>query len=143
MLVALGAAIGATAGDTVSYAIGRRWGLPLLKRWRLSRRLVPKAEEAQGWFDRHGGRAVFVGRWIGALRAIVPVVAGTARMPFGRFLAWNVLASLTWAGAAVTLGYLFGNAAARAVERAGIWVYVGVAVAAAAWWIVRRRRAQA
>lgn len=136
--VAAGAAVGATVGDTVSYAIGRRWGLSLLERWRLTRRLVPKAKKAEGWFERRGGAAVLIGRWVGGLRAIVPVVAGTAKMPFGRFLAWNVVASITWAGTAVALGYVFGTAAAKAVDRAGVWVYLAVVVAAGAWWLVRR-----
>jgi len=141
--VAAGAAIGATLGDTASYLIGRRWGLTILEKWRLTRRLVPKAKKAEGWFERRGGAAVLVGRWVGALRAIVPVVAGTAKMPFPRFLAWNVVASITWAGTAVTLGYVFGTSAAEAVDRAGIWVYLGVvALAAAAWFIRRQVRAR-
>ena len=142
VVVAAAAAVGASLGDTASYAIGRRWGLSLLERWRLTRRLVPKAKKAEDWFDRRGGAAVFFGRWVGALRAIVPVVAGTAKMPFGRFLAWNVVASITWAGTAVTIGYVFGNVAARAVDRAGIWVYLAVVVTAVAVWGVRRHRKQ-
>ena len=137
--VAAGAAIGATLGDTVSYLIGRRWGLTILERWRWTRRLVPKAKEAEGWFERRGGAAVLVGRWVGALRAIVPVVAGTAKMPFPRFLAWNVVASITWAGTAVTLGYVFGTSLAEAVDRAGIWVYLGVIVVGAGVWFIRRQ----
>lgn len=138
--LAVAAAVGATVGDTVSYAIGRRWGLALLERWRLTRRLVPKARDAEGWFERRGGAAVFIGRWVGALRAIVPVIAGTARMSFGRFLAWNVLASVTWAGAAVTLGYVLGTSAARQVDRMGFWSYLALLGAVGAWWLVRRWR---
>lgn len=140
VVVAVGAAVGASVGDTVSYAIGRRWGLSLLERWRLTRRLVPKAKKAEDWFERRGGAAVLIGRWVGALRAVVPVVAGTAKMPFGRFLAWNVVASITWAGTAVALGYVFGTAAAKAVDKAGVWVYLAVVAAAGAWWLVRRHR---
>ena len=69
VVVAVGAAIGATLGDLVSYTIGRRWGLTILERWRLTRRLVPRAKKAEDWFERRGGAAVLVGRWIGALRA--------------------------------------------------------------------------
>jgi len=60
-------------------------------------------------------------------------------MPIGRFLAWNVLASVTWAGTAVTLGYLFGTAAARTVDRAGVWVYLAVVMIIAGVWLVRRQ----
>ena len=127
-LVIAGAAIGATLGDCLSYAIGRRWGLRFLERWSFTRRrLLPAARRAEPFFERRGGAAVFLGRWIGALRAVVPVAAGTARMPFPRFLAWNIAASIAWSAAAVGVGYAFGLPAARAVDQAGVWVYAALA----------------
>ena len=143
-VVIAGAAVGATLGDCVSYAIGRRWGLPLLRRFDVTRRhLLPAVERAESWFDRWGGLAVFFGRFIGALRAVVPVTAGTAKMPFPRFLAWNVAASIAWASAAVGLGYAVGLPAAQAVDRAGPWVYGGIALIALAVWGGRRAWAAA
>jgi membrane-associated protein len=135
------AALGATVGDSVSYAIGRRFGIHLLERWDLTRRRVlPAVQRAEGYFARHGGRAVFAGRWVGALRAMVPVVAGTARMPFPRFLVWNVAASLTWAGTVVTLGYYAGGRVADAVDRVGGWVSVTVIALLVAFWVIGHRR---
>jgi membrane-associated protein len=143
-LVIIGAAIGATLGDCMSYAIGRRFGMRLLRRWGFTRRhLLPAARRAEPWFQRHGGIAIFLGRWVGALRAIVPLVAGTTRMPFKTFLAWNVAASIAWATVAVGLGYRFGVPAARAVDRGGVWIYALGALALVAVIAIRRARATA
>jgi len=141
-VVILGAAVGATLGDCVSYAIGRRWGLRILERFDLTRRrLVPAVRRAEPFFERRGGLAVFLGRWVGALRAVVPVVAGTAKMPFPRFLAWNVAASIAWSTAVVGAGYAFGMPAARLVDSAGLWVYAGVVGVLLGVWVWRRSRA--
>jgi membrane protein DedA with SNARE-associated domain len=143
ILVVVAAALGAMAGDSLSFAIGRRWGMPLVERWPMTRRrLAPQAERASAWVERHGGLAVFAGRWIGAVRAVVPLVAGMSHMPVRRFMMWNALASVTWAGTAVTVGYVAGLPAARMVDRAGVWVYVAVAVIAAGLYLRSRRRAR-
>ena len=137
-------ALGATAGDTVSYLLGRRFGVQIIERWDFTRRhLGPKVERAQDYFGDHGGAAVFVGRFVGALRAVVPLVAGTAGMPFRRFFVWNVAASICWAGAVVSLGYFVGQRIADVIDRLGLWIsLVAVALVAAffafRWW--RRRR---
>ena len=139
-----GAAVGATVGDTVSFYLGRRFGTGLARRWAWTRRRVaPGLDRAHEYFDRHGGRAVFVGRWVGAMRAIVPLVAGSAGMRFRRFLPWNVAASLSWGAAVVSAGYLLGAEVAGLVDRLG-QVVSGVAlVALALWWLRRRRRLHA
>ena len=112
------AALGAMLGDATSYAVGRRWGRGLLDRFRVTRRRFgPAVERSERYFARHGGRAVFVGRWIGALRAVVPFVAGVSRLRVRSFLAWNVAASLLWATAAVMVGATFGEPVSRAVDQ--------------------------
>jgi len=135
----LAAAVGATLGDTASYFIGRRWGRPILCRYDWVReRMQPRIERAESWFDGHGGAAVFFGRFVGALRAVVPLAAGVGRMPYRRFLPWNVAASLAWAGLTVTLGYAIGEEIATVVDRAG-WAITGTVVAVAIGWFLWRR----
>jgi len=137
-------ALGATAGDMVSYLLGRRFGVRIVERWDFTRRhLGPKVERAQDYFEDHGGAAVFFGRFVGALRAVVPLVAGTAGMPFRRFFVWNIAASICWAGAVLSLGYFAGQRIADVIDRLGLWIsLVAVALVAAffafRWW--RRRR---
>lgn len=136
-----GAAIGATLGDTVSFVVGRRFGTGLVRRWAWTRRRVaPSLDRAHEYFGRHGGRAVFVGRWVGAMRAIVPLVAGSAGMRFRRFVPWNVAASLSWGTAVVSAGYLLGADVAGFVDRLGQVVSAAALVALALWWLSRRRR---
>jgi undecaprenyl-diphosphatase len=119
LLVVFGTA-GAILGDSFSYVVGRRWGMSLVRRWRwLRRRLEPRFERAHGYFERRGGRAVFAARWVGALRALVPLVAGTAAMPYRRFLAWDAAAAVLWVTVMIWLGALLGDDVARVVDRIG------------------------
>jgi membrane-associated protein len=132
-------ALGAVAGDSVSYLVGRHAGLRLVCRYRwMRRRLEPKIERAQDFFARRGGVAVFLGRWVGALRAVVALVAGMGGMPYRRFLPWNVAASVLWVGTVVSLGYHFGGRLARAVDRYGLVVSAVALAGLLTWWLVRR-----
>ncbi len=138
------AVLGATLGDSASYALGRVAGRPLLCRWEpIRRRMEPKIDRAEERFRRRGGGAVFAGRFVGALRAVVPLVAGIERMPFRRFLAWNLAASIVWASVTVSLGWHFGEDIASFVDRGGWVISLVVLTAVAGWWLWRRRRAPA
>jgi membrane protein DedA with SNARE-associated domain len=136
----LAAAAGAIAGDTVSYLIGRRYGMRLIQRWGpIRRRLEPRAERAHDFFERHGGAAVFIGRFVGVVRGVIPAVAGMAKMPYGRFLAWNVAASIAWTAAVISAGYLLGRNIEKVVSRVGLVITLVVVVSVAGWWWYRRR----
>jgi membrane-associated protein len=135
------AAAGATIGDSVSYLIGRRFGMRLIQRWEpVRRRLEPKVERARLYFERRGGAAVFLGRFVGAVRGVVPAVAGMAEMPYARFLAWNAAASVVWTGAVVSAGYLLGRNVEQVVSRLSLVVTAAVAAILVVWVLVRRAR---
>jgi undecaprenyl-diphosphatase len=68
------------------------------------------------FFQRHGGKTIVIGRFIGFLRAMGPFVAGASRVPYGRFLAASILGSGVWAATFVTLGYVFWRSFDRALE---------------------------
>ena len=141
-LVVAGAS-GALLGDSFSYVLGRRYGPRLVHRFAfVRRRLEPHLDSAHAYFARRGGVAVFGARWVGALRAVVPFVAGTAAMPYPRFLVWNVLASFGWVSTTVALGWYAGEPAARAVDRIGLVVSAVVVVVIAAAWLRRRQRSR-
>jgi len=119
LLIAIGT-VGSVLGDSFSYLVGRRWGMALVRRWGwLQRRLEPRFERAHGYFERRGGRAVFVARWVGALRALVPLVAGTSEMPYRRFLPWDAVAAFLWVTTMVWLGATLGDDIANVVDRVG------------------------
>jgi membrane protein DedA with SNARE-associated domain len=140
------ATVGATAGDSISYSVGRRWGLRAIDRYELTRRHLGKhIEPARRHFERHGVVTVFVSRWVGALRAVAPLIAGTAEMHYPRFFIANFLGALTWSATVLTVGYVFGDPIADLVDRFALWLSVAVAVIAAAffgfrWWRGRHRK---
>jgi membrane-associated protein len=141
MIVA--ATVGAIVGDSVSFFVGRRWGMRLVRRWEpIRRRLEPRVEQAQAYFEKRGGAAVFFGRFVGAVRGVIPAVAGTAAMPYRRFLPWNALASTAWAGAVVSAGYVLGRNVERVVSEVGLAVAGVVVAGALVWWLLRRHRRQ-
>jgi undecaprenyl-diphosphatase len=101
------AVAGAILGDGLSYWIGHRYHAELRAMWPL--RTHPELlERGQAYFAAHGGKSVFVGRFLGPLRAIVPVVAGMSRMPARQFYTMNVLSACAWAAAHLLPGVLFG-----------------------------------
>jgi undecaprenyl-diphosphatase len=140
--VAAGAA-GAVVGDSVGYAVGRTVGERLLAR--IPRRLVQprQVERATALLRRLGGRAVFVGRFTAALRALVPGLAGVAGMPYRTFLVWNLAGGVLWATGFVLLGFAAGPAwgtAERVAGGAGLVLLAVVVAGVAAAALVRRRR---
>ncbi|MDQ1374190.1 MAG: hypothetical protein QOJ09_1528, partial [Actinomycetota bacterium] len=113
------AAAGAVVGDSVGYEIGRHFGRGL-QRSRLGRKVGDdRWARAEAYVEAKGGRAILAGRFIGVLRALVPAVAGATRMPYRRFLAWNVLGAVVWAPGTVLAGYLAGSSYPRVAKYAG------------------------
>jgi membrane-associated protein len=143
-LVIAAGVVGAVAGDSFGYFIGRRWGTTVLYRWNwLRRRVEPSVERSRAYFARRGGVAVFVARWVGALRAVTPVVAGVSNMPYRRFLAWDAPAAILWTSAVVSAGFYFGDDIAGVVDRIGLGVSLVVVALLVALFAVRRRRVSA
>lgn len=104
------ASVGAITGDIVGYLIGRRFGEEFLLRY--GKYFFFKKEylnEAKRFFDKHGGKTVFFGRFMAWLRAFAPVVAGISKMPYLRFLFFNVAGGIIWAIAFSLFGYFVGN----------------------------------
>jgi len=115
-----------------------------------ARRMRPVAagmDRAQAVLRRRGGLAVLLGRFVAVLRALMPAVAGTTRMPYRTFLFYNVLGGIIWGLGYCLLGYAAGSAYA-AIERTvgtGVAVVLAVVVVAglAVWGVRRYRREQA
>ena len=112
------AAAGGLAGDSLSFWIGRRYGEALFEQpWLHRRRAL--LTHARGFFERHGGKGVLIGRFLGPLRAVLPTVAGTAGMRWSLFLAADATASTAWALAFILPGVVFGASIGLAAEVAG------------------------
>jgi membrane protein DedA with SNARE-associated domain len=135
----------AVIGDSVGYEIGRRFGDRLLDTKAL-RKHRDKLGRAQHLLRRRGALAVFIGRFTALLRAIMPALAGSARMPYGRFLVFNALGGITWGIGFTVGGYLAGTAFEQVAQWAGRVLAIVVAVVALiaiALWYLRRRRREA
>jgi membrane-associated protein len=140
-VIAAVAVLGAIIGDSVGYEVGRHFGTRLLDS-RLFARRRAGLERGQQALRDNGGRAVFFARFTAFLRAVMPGLAGTARMPYRRFLAFNAAGGLTWAIGFTLLGYLVG-ASYRKVEKYAGWaseVILAVVIVAVIVFVVRRRR---
>lgn len=101
--------VAAIIGESIGYALGRRYGIRLIKRIPLVRRLGNQLELSQDYFKRHGGKTVAIGRYATAAGAFIPFTAGVARMPYRRFLLFDVPAIVVWAVGISIFGYAFGQ----------------------------------
>ena len=106
--------VAAVLGDAVNYAVGRMVGTRIIHlaqtdpRW--GRWIQPAyVARAHEFFERHGGKAIVLARFMPIVRTFVPFVAGVAEMRYPAFALYNVTGAVTWVGVCVGAGYIFGN----------------------------------
>jgi membrane-associated protein len=136
--------VAAVVGDTVGYEIGRHVGPRVLQSKMLEKR-GDRIGDAQKFLARRGGSAVFLGRWVAFFRAVMPALAGAARMRYPTFLAYNAAGGLAWGAAVVLLGYAAGASYAKAektVGRDAAFVVLAIVIVALVTWRIRRHRAE-
>jgi membrane protein DedA with SNARE-associated domain/membrane-associated phospholipid phosphatase len=129
----------AVLGDSTSYLVGRRLGRRFLETHGPKVGITePRLGQVERYFDRHGGKTILIGRFIGLVRALAPFVAGSSGLAYKRFIPFSVVGTGLWSTAFCVLGYVFwqsfdqvANAAGHAVFAFGVvaGVVVGVVVA--------------
>jgi membrane-associated protein len=138
--------VAAIVGDTVGYEVGRQIG-PRILASRLIAKRRHRLDAAQAYLARRGGAAVFLGRWTAFFRAVMPALAGSARMPYLRFLAYNASGGIAWGITVVLAGYFAGESFSRVEHLLGRVAAVVLAVLILAglvvWRVSRRRRREA
>jgi membrane protein DedA with SNARE-associated domain len=132
----------AALGDLASYGLGRRLGRPFLVRH--GPRVGVTGERLatiETFFERHGGKAILIGRFVGLVRAVAPFLAGASKLPLRRFAGWSLLGTGVWASAFTLVGYAFHESFSAA---AGTLTHLALvlAVLAAAVLTVRSLRAR-
>ena len=144
--VIVGAVVGAVLGDAVSYWLGHRFGDSIARLWPFSRypELLP---QGIAFFERHGGKSVFIGRFFGPIRAVIPLAAGLMQMPSSAFWVANVTSALVWAPMLLIAGDLVGEAGGRLIGNANTIVLVFAAivvigVAGIVWAAVKAARSR-
>jgi membrane-associated protein len=138
------AAAGAIIGDNIGYAIGRHGGRRLLERpGRLEDHRRRVLEKGEPFFERHGPKAVFLGRWILGLRVWASWLAGITHMRWTSFLFWNAAGGITWAVTVGLAAYVIGDSAAVIIRDVGAAALAVFLVSVAVVLLVRRRAARA
>jgi membrane protein DedA with SNARE-associated domain len=139
------AAAAAILGDNVGFMIGRKLGRRvLLADGPLQHHRRRVIEIGEPFFERHGPKAVFLGRWVAGLRITSAWLAGVNRMAWPTFLFWNALGGIAWAISIALLAYFLGRGAERIVHTLGLGAAIAVVAAVLiAWIVVHRRRAAA
>jgi membrane protein DedA with SNARE-associated domain len=136
--------VAAVIGDSVGYEVGRQVGTRVLGLSFFDKRR-DRLDAAEDFLARRGGSAVFLGRWVAFFRAVMPALAGTSRMPYAKFLAYNTAGGAVWGVAVVLVGYLAGNAydtVAHYVGGGAAIVVAAIAVIALVVWRVRKYRTE-
>jgi membrane protein DedA with SNARE-associated domain len=141
-LVIAVAAAGAIVGDNIGYVIGRTGGRRLLEHPRgpFARQRKRVLAVADPFFDKHGPKAVFLGRWLPVLRVYASWMAGGSKMRWGVFFFWNAAGGICWATSMVLAGYFGGSAAKTLVTDFGKYGIMAVALGLITLFLVVRIR---
>jgi membrane-associated protein len=101
--------VAGVAGETLSYWLGRKWGVRIIRRLPLANRFEKHLDSAKDYFDRHGGKTVFIGRYVSVAGTFMPFAAGMSDMAFPKFLLFDAAAIAMWAVAVTLLGYFLNS----------------------------------
>jgi membrane protein DedA with SNARE-associated domain/membrane-associated phospholipid phosphatase len=141
----------AVAGDITSYFLGRRLGREfLLRHGRRLKLTHERLERIEGFFARYGGATILVGRFVGFVRAFAPFIAGASKLPFARFLPYDVVGAGIWGCGLVTLGYVFWQSfdqlltlAKQGALALGLTIALIVGLAAGGRWVAQAENRRA
>src|ERR671916_1484246 len=134
----------AVLGDTTSFYIGRRLGRRFLEKHGPKLKITEeRLQQVERYFERHGGKTILIGRFIGLVRALAPFIAGSSGLPYRRFIPYSVVGTGLWATVFCVLGYVFWRSFDQVAKLAGQAVFgfgVTVAVIFGVVYAYRRRR---
>jgi membrane-associated protein len=137
------AALAAIIGDNIGFQLGRHGARRLLERpGRFETRRQAFLRRGEAFFQRHGGKTVFLGRWLPFLRVTAAWLAGAHGMSWPRFLVWNAAGGILWAISVGLFAFVAGHVAVQILHDAGYVVLAAVALAllaVAVWYFFRRR----
>lgn len=119
--VILGATIGSMLGEIVGYMIGKYGGAWMIRHKKILK--IGHIEQGRAFFSKHGGKSIFVARFVAPVRPIVALVAGSIHLRMQTFIFWNILGAFAWSTVFLTLGYFFGSYAdkiEKIISRTGL-----------------------
>jgi membrane protein DedA with SNARE-associated domain/membrane-associated phospholipid phosphatase len=132
----------AVLGDTTSFYIGRRLGRRFLERHGPRFKITEeRLQQVESYFDRHGGKTILIGRFIGLVRALAPFIAGSSGLAYGRFIPYSIVGCGLWSSLFCTIGYLFWRSFDQVAALVGHAVFgFGVTVGVIVGIVVAYRR---
>jgi membrane-associated protein len=135
--------VAAVAGDAVGYQIGLHAGPRLFRKEEsrfFKRRHLLRAEE---FYEKHGGKTIVIARFLALIRTFAPTVAGAAKMPYRKFVVYNVIGGTLWVASMIWLGYVFGSKVGNLeiFFTALVVIMVTFSILPGAWHLFRQRRA--
>lgn len=139
----LSALAGSWCGISLSYAIGRTFGIGVVHRFGKYLHITEqRLERVQKWFDRIGHWALFVGYYIAGVRHFTAIAAGMSKLKFAHFIAYAWTGGLLWATTFLTLGYFLGEnwkKIAELIHHYLLYVSIGVLLAALGYYLWARK----
>lgn len=102
--------IAAVLGDSVGYTFGRRTGHHIFKKPDARIFKQSHIQRAQAFYEKHGGKTIIIARFIPIIRTFAPIVAGVGKMPYRRFITFNVIGAFLWTFGVTYLGFFVGEA---------------------------------
>ncbi|MEP6953166.1 MAG: bifunctional DedA family/phosphatase PAP2 family protein [Solirubrobacteraceae bacterium] len=131
----------AVAGDMTSFYLGRRLGRGFIERHGPRVNITEeRLQSVEGFFDRHGGKAILLGRFVGLVRAVAPFLAGSSGMPLRRFVPYDVIGAGLWSGGLIVVGYVFWQSFSKVVDYAkkgALGLGVAITLVVGVVWLVR------
>lgn len=131
--------LAAIVGDSVGFEVGRRVGPRLLAHRRLAKQSA-RVQRAEAFLAHHGGKSVFLARFVAFLRATMPAIAGAMRMPYRRFLLWNAMGGVIWGSTFTMIGFAAGASYASLERNAGRDLVAVIVLVTALAALAGRRR---
>lgn len=136
--------VSAVGGDMTSFWIGRRLGRDFLVRHGPKVQITEaRIEQTEAFFEKHGGKAIFLGRFVGLIRAVAPFLAGSSGMPLRRFAPYDILGAGLWGTTFAVLGYVFWQSIDRVLalaKKGSLALATVIVLGVAIVWVVRRLR---
>ncbi|MGV6852486.1 MAG: DedA family protein, partial [bacterium] len=132
--------VGAILGDGLSYWLGSHYRERLNNIWPFSR-FTQLIAQGQKYFKKHGGKSIFIGRFVGPIRPVVPLIAGMLKMPVKYYIPINIIAGILWSPAYILPGVVLGaslDLAATVAWRLVIVILIFVGLLWLIYWFFKR-----
>lgn len=133
--ITLWAIAGAITGDVLSFWVGRHYHERTATFW-LFRRYPKLLQKGEAFFDRHGGKSIFVGRFIGPIRAVLPFIAGMVHMSYRQFLTADIISAIAWAPVYMLPGILLGQASQQLPPEVATKLILFVVLLLLSFWLL-------